>query len=254
MSPRRLALAVGLAALLALPAPALADRPGQRLPLEGRVVVLDPGHNGGNWTHPEQIAHEVWAGTLAKPCDTFGARTANDYREAEHNWDVALRVRTILRRQGARVVLTRRSNSGVGPCITERAAIGNRVSADAAVSIHADGAEDDDLRGFHVIVPQQVRGQSARMVTRSHDLGIAMRNALRDHGPTPVSNYQGEDGIVARSDLGGLNLSRVPKVFTEIGNMRSSHDAPIIESEAGRQQEAEAIALGLVRFLTGRRA
>ena len=60
-------------------------------------------------------------------------------------------------------------------------------------------------------------------------------------------------GIIARSDLGGLNLSTVPKVFTEIGNMASRHDARIIESPAGRQQEAEALAIGLVRFLTGRR-
>ena len=217
------------------------------------MVVLDPGHNGGNWTHPGAIAHEVWAGTHYKPCDTFGARTANDYREAAHNWDVALRLRELLRAQGARVVMTRSSNRGVGPCITERTAIGNRVRADAVLSIHADGAPDDDLRGFHVIVPARVSGQSARMVSRSNALGTAIRDALRDHGPTPVSNYQGTDGIVARADLGGLNLSTVPKVFTEIGNMASRHDAPIIESPAGRQQEAEALAIGLVRFLTGRR-
>lgn len=254
MSPRRLVPALVALALLAAPAAATGAAPGPRLPLEGRVVLLDPGHNGGNWDHPERIGHEVWVGTHFKPCDTFGTRTANDYREAEHNWDVALRLRTLLRAQGARVVLTRRSNAGVGPCITRRAAIGNRVRADAAVSIHADGADDDELRGFHVIVPRHVQGQTARMVSRSHALGVAIRNALRAHGPTPVSNYQGEAGIIARDDLGGLNLSTVPKVFTEIGNMRSRHDAPILESEAGRQQEAEALAIGLTRFLTGRRA
>lgn len=250
MSPRlRILAAVLLVALVAAPAAAArAERP-----LTGRVIVLDPGHNGGNWSHPSAIAKEVWAGTHYKPCDTFGARTVNDYREAAHNWDVALRLRDRLRTLGARVILTRVSNRGVGPCITERTAIGNRARADAVLSIHADGAEDDDLRGFHVIVPDPVPGQTARMVSRSHALGLAIRDALRDHGPTPVSNYQGTDGIVARSDLGGLNLSTVPKVFTEIGNMRSSHDAPIIESAAGRQQEAEALAIGLVRFLTGRR-
>ena len=245
----RLLAAVGLALLVAAPtAAARAERP-----LAGRVIAIDPGHNGGNWANGGAIAHEVWAGTHYKPCDTFGTRTASDYREAAHNWDVALRLRDLLRARGARVVLTRSSNAGVGPCITERAAVGNRARADAAISIHADGAEDDELRGFHVIVPTRVQGQSARMVSRSHTLGIAIRDALRDHGPTPVSNYQGTDGIVARSDLGGLNLSTVPKVFTEIGNMRSSLDAPILESPAGRQQEAEAIAIGLTRFLTGRR-
>jgi len=251
---RRLALPL-LVLLAAAPAAAAATPvAGAERPLAGRVVLLDPGHNGGNWTNPAAIAREVWAGTHYKPCDTFGARTANDYREAAHNWDVALRVRALLRADGARVILTRRSNTGTGPCITRRAAIGNRARAHAAVSIHADGADGHDLRGFHVIVPRRVAGQTARMVSRSRALGVAIRNALRDHGPTPVSNYQGERGIIARDDLGGLNLSTVPKVFTEIGNMRSRHDAQIIESPAGRQREAEAIALGLRRFLTGRRA
>ena len=221
--------------------------------LANRVVVLDPGHNGGNWTHTGQIGRQVWAGTLWKDCDTLGAQTRRGYREAEHNWDVALRVRDLLRAEGARVVLTRASNTGIGPCITRRTAISNRLRADAAVSIHADGLDSRSLRGFHVIAPQPT-GQSTRMLSQSRALAQAMRNALRDHGPTPVSNYQGTDGIIYRHDLGGLNLSTVPKVFTEIGNMHQADDAAIIESPKGRQQEAEAIALGITRFLTGRRA
>ncbi len=223
--------------------------------LDGRVVVLDPGHNGGNWTHPDDIAKQVWAGTLWKDCDTFGARTANDYREPEHNWDVAVRLRALLRAQGARVVLTRSSNEGVGPCIPRRVAIGNRARADAVVSIHADGVESSTLRGFHVIAPKSA-GQASRMLRRSRALAVAVRDALRTSGPTPVSNYQGTSsgGIVFRNDLGGLNLSKVPKVFTEIGNMRQADDAAILESAEGRQQEAAAIARGIARFLTGRRA
>ena len=48
--------------------------------------------------------------------------------------------------------MTRSDNSGWGPCINERAAIGNRADADAAISIHADGGPADG-RGFHVIYP-----------------------------------------------------------------------------------------------------
>ena len=50
---------------------------------------------------------------------------------------------------GARVVLTRTSDTGWGPCITERAAIANRAHADAAISIHADGGPATG-RGYHV--------------------------------------------------------------------------------------------------------
>jgi N-acetylmuramoyl-L-alanine amidase len=85
-------------------------------------------------------------------------------------------------------------------------------------------------------------------------LGIAIRDALRRGGPTGVAGYAGVNGIHRRSDLGGLNLSTVPKVFVEIGNMRADSDAAILVRAAARQQEAEAIAAGLARFLTGRRA
>ena len=234
--------------LLALLVPA----PAQAGTLSGYTVVVDPGHNGGNAAAPDTIGRQVWAGTHWKDCDSLGASTDDGYNESEHNFDVALRVQRILRRQGARVVLTRSSNTGVGPCITERTALGNRLRADAAVSIHADGHLNDAYHGFHVILPAD-EGQGARMLSASHRLGIAIRDALRAQGPTRTSNYIGTDGLIVRDDLGGLNLSRVPKVFTEIGNMHSSYDAPAISSPIGREQEALAIAAGIARFLTGRR-
>lgn len=249
MRLRLLALPVAVLALAAL-APAMAAAGT----LDGRVIVVDPGHNGRNWGNEDVIARDVWAGGLWKDCDTRGTSTASGYREADRNWDVALRLRTLLEAEGARVVMTRRSNDGIGPCITVRARIGNRSKADAAVSLHADGVESASATGFHVIVPAPVAGQAPRMRRDSLRLGVAIRDALREHGPTGVSNYQGEDGINPRADLGGLNLSTIPKVFVEIGNMRAPSDAAILRRSSARQAEAEAIAIGLTRYLTGRRA
>ena len=53
-----------------------------------------------------------------------------------------------------------------------------------------------------------------------------------------------------RSDLGGLNLSDVPKVFVETGNMRSRADARLLESPGFRERIARSIAAGLSRFLS----
>ncbi len=222
-------------------------------PLSGKTVVIDPGHNGGNSSHPEIVGKQVWAGTRWKNCDANGAVTPSGYSEAQHNWDVALLVQTMLTKQGARVILTRQSNAGVGPCITKRVAISNQARADAAISIHADGSLNTSNTGFHVIVPGPA-GQSRRMLRLSHDLGILMRDALRDQGPTAISNYIGENGLIERRDLGGLNLSTVPKVFIEIGNMRAPRDYRVLESAAGRQREAAAIVVGLTRFLLQRHA
>jgi N-acetylmuramoyl-L-alanine amidase len=65
----------------------------------------------------------------------------------------------------------------------------------------------------------------------------------------PPSTYVGEDGITVRGDLGGLNLSTVPKVFIETGNMRNATDAALLTDAAFRQRAAEAIAAGLGAFL-----
>jgi N-acetylmuramoyl-L-alanine amidase len=220
------------------------------LPLSGKTVAIDPGHNGGNHAHAAQIARLVDAGTLRKACDTAGTATAGGYTESAHNLDVALRLARILRARGARVVLTRTTDGGWGPCITRRAGIGNRARADAAISIHADGGPSAG-RGFHVILPARVPGLTDDVAAASRRLGVAVRDAFRAGTGSLPSTYAGRDGIDVRSDLGGLNLSDVPKVFVETGNMRNAADARLLESAAYRQREAAALARGLEAFLLG---
>ena len=234
-----------LAALSLLGSPA----PARGLPVEGATIAIDPGHNGRNWAHPAEINRLVDAGTLHKACDTTGTSTWSGYPEPAFTFDVALRLRAILHAAGARVVLTRTSNRGWGPCITERAAIGNRAHADAAISIHADGGPASG-RGFHVIYPPSIRGLTDDMAKPSRCLALAMRTAYRAGTGMPYATYLGGTGLSVRSDLGGLNLSDVPKVFVETGNMRNAMDARLLESPAFRQRMARALAGGLARFLS----
>ena len=65
----------------------------------------------------------------------------------------------------------------------------------------------------------------------------------------PVSNYLGTNGIMPRGDLGGLNLSTVPKVFIECGNMRNATDASMMRSPSFQQAAANAITAAIVQFL-----
>jgi N-acetylmuramoyl-L-alanine amidase len=218
-------------------------------PLRGTTIAIDPGHNGRNWAHPKEINRPVDAGTLRKACDTTGTATASGYAEPTFTFDVAVRLRRILRKAGAGVVLTRRSNAGWGPCITERAAIGNRAHADAAVSIHADGGPPSG-RGFHVIYPPSIRGLTDDIARPSRCLALAMRHAYRAGTGRPYATYLGANGLSARSDLGGLNLSDVPKVFVETGNMRNGADAKLLEMPRFRERIARSIANGLARFLS----
>src|SRR5206468_8505246 len=142
----------------------------------------------------------VNAGTLWKPCDTTGAESPSGYTEAAYNLDVASRLRAVLRAAGARVVLTRTSNAGWGPCITERAAIGNRAHADAAISIHADGGPSSG-RGFDVIYPASIAQLTDDIATPSHRLALDIRSAYKSGTPMPYATYIGSNGLDERSDL-----------------------------------------------------
>ncbi|WP_084609327.1 N-acetylmuramoyl-L-alanine amidase [Thermocrispum agreste] len=213
------------------------------------VVVLDPGHNGGNAAAPEEINRHVPAGRgRTKPCNTTGTATNDGYPEHAFTFDVAKRVRRLLRQQGIEVVMTRQSDDGVGPCVDRRADIGNRTRADAVVSIHADGAEGT-ARGFHIAYSSPPL--NAAQGKPSVRLARTLRDALRDAG-FPLSTYLGSDGLAPRDDLAGLNLSKRPVVLVECGNMRNPQEAATMKQAAGRQKYADAIADGVLRYLGAR--
>jgi N-acetylmuramoyl-L-alanine amidase len=218
--------------------------------LAGKVIVIDPGHNGGNGTHPSIINKLVDAGFgLRKPCNTTGTATNAGYSEAAYTFDVAKRLASVLRARGAKVVMTRTTNTGVGPCINERAAIGNRAHASVVVSIHADGNLAAGARGFHVIVANRMMGGAA-VQRASQRLADAVRGAFRAGTGMPYSTYTGGGTAEThRSDIGGLNLSIRTAVMIETGNMRSATDARLLTSAAFRQREAYALAAGIARYL-----
>lgn len=217
-------------------------------PLAGTTVVIDPGHNGGNADASEEISELVDAGHGRKACDTVGAETADGYSEHAFNWDVSKRLRDSLEDEGAEVVLTREDNEGVGPCITERAAIGNEAGADAAISVHADGGPSSG-RGFHIIRPGELDGYTDDIAEPSRRLALDVRSAFEEGTGQQRADYIAEDGLDARTDLGGLNLSDVPKVFLEAGNMSNSADAADLADPEWRQEAAESVAEGISRFL-----
>ena len=216
--------------------------------LRGKVVAVDPGHNGGNFAAASVIGKLIWNGRETESCDTTGAETDGGYTEAQFNWNVAVYLTAELRAEGATVALTRTSNTGVGPCVTERAAIGNEVHANAAISIHADGGPPGG-RGFAILEPV-ADGTNDAIIGPSVILGADLRSAFAGGTGEPFSSYDGTDGIQPRNDLAGINLSTVPKVFIECANMRNAADAALVTSPRWQATAARAIAAGLTAFLT----
>jgi N-acetylmuramoyl-L-alanine amidase len=216
------------------PSPSAVPRP---------VVVLDPGHNGGNATHTAEVTKLVDAGRgLRKPCNEVGAENNAGYAEHSFNWDVVVRLRGLLAAHGIDVRLTRPNDTGVGPCVDVRGRFGNGQEAAAVVSVHADGGPASGS-GFHVI---EETGASAA----TQRLALAVRAAMRAGSGMDYATYiAGGDGLDVRGDLGGLNLSTRPSVLVEAGNMHNRADSGLQTSAAGRQRIAVALERGILAYL-----
>jgi N-acetylmuramoyl-L-alanine amidase len=222
-------------------------------PLAGRTIVLDPGHQLGNRNFPREIARVVPAGGMSKPCNTTGTSTNGGLPEAT----MAISVSRVLKRRlealGARVVMTRYTNreDRWGPCVDVRGRAGNAISgsraADLKLSVHGDGNIGGGP-GFHVIAPTSRAGWTDDIAAPSLVLARRVRLALLAAG-LPVAAYTaGGDGLDLRADLGTLNLSDVPSVMVELGNMRSRADAARMTTLSGRTRYARALAAGIVSY------
>ena len=245
--------AAGLALAL-LPAASAAAGPDSagtgHAPLAGKIVGIDPGHNGLNYTSPAFLNRKVWNGREWEGCDTTGTQTAGGYTEARFTWNVATYLRADLVALGARVVMTRSGNHGLGPCVDQRARILDRAHANVSVDIHADYGPASG-RGFSILEPV-ADGPNNQVIKPSARFGQDIHAAMLRDTRLQVSDYYGRDGYVSRDDLAGLNLTTMPKILVECGNMHNAADAALLVRADVQRGIAAALAAAIVRFLAAR--
>jgi N-acetylmuramoyl-L-alanine amidase len=214
--------------------------------IAGMAVFLDPGHNG---VSDPSITRQVANGRGGtKNCNTAGTATNDGYPEHSFNWDVTLRIRDALDRLGVRTTMTRDSDTGVGPCVDQRAALANAAKPDAIVSIHADAGPPSG-HGFHVNYSSPPLNDI--QAGPALQLATTMRDALVAAG-LHEANYIGAQGLYGRADLAGLNLAQYPAILIELGNMKNADDAAQMDSVDGRKKYAAAVTEGIVSYLSAK--
>jgi N-acetylmuramoyl-L-alanine amidase len=212
---RLVCLAIPMLLLTAsLAAPAFAA------PLAGDVFVLDPGHGA---KYPDGSALNV------------GAVGPHGVQEQVVTLDVAEDLATLLRADGARVVLTRthahpyRIGTVKRLENRSRAALANRLHATAFVAIHADSSLSSADRGTSVFW----------LRPNSVPLANAMRASLATLG-------LGESQFRAR-DLAVTNEARVPAVLVELGFVSNPTQEALLASPAFQEREAHVLRDAIVK-------
>lgn len=219
-------------------------------PLVGKVIVVDPGHNGKYRTSFN--TKKVPAGNGKKKACNSSGTAGKGLSEHAYNWAQAKLLKKELEKLGAKVLLTRSNDSGLGPCVNKRAQVANDAKADLLISIHADGSYSKKARGFHIIVSTTMAGGS-KLEKKSKALALNARAALEERTKMPRSTYIGKGTALSpRKDIATLNLlKQTPGIMLEAGNMRHSKDLALMKSPAFRKQVAKALVQAAVESLDG---
>jgi len=222
----------------------------RQLGLSVARVVIDPGHGGYD---PGAMSDGI--------------------SEADLVLDVATQLERLLVQQaGVEVVLTRRANVFVP--LEERTAMANRAGADLFLSIHANASEDDRARGIETYflnfapnpaaeaVAARENAASARTMRQLPDIvkAIALNNKI-DESRDFASRVQGammerlKRGNKTVKDLGVKQApfmvligATMPSILAEISFLTNPQEAALLREMAYRQQIAEALFTGIMRY------
>lgn len=180
--------------------------------LQGKLIVLDPGHGGND------------PGTIGT---TYGLV------EQELNLKTAKYVRDYLVSRGARVEMTRTSNSE-RPSLASRAQLSSAVGADAFVSIHYNSALSASANGTMVC-----------FYSESKDLGLARAIEAPLKGGVGIRN----NGL-AFGNFKVIRENSVPSVLLEMGFLSNASDEGKISRDDYHRSAAKAIADGLQLYFS----
>ncbi|MFH1687315.1 MAG: N-acetylmuramoyl-L-alanine amidase [bacterium] len=190
----------------------LIARPPERVgKLEGKIIVIDPGHS-------------------ADP----GARGPTGLTEAQANLDIALALRDRLQKRGATVVMTRDDLSNVP--LYDRPAIAKQASADLFISIHNNALPDG-------VNPFENNGTSTYYYhPHSIDLAkavhprLAKATGLSDHG-------------LFYGNLAVVRPTQYPAILVECAFMMIPQQEARLKSDKFQDQIAKGIVRGIEDFL-----
>lgn len=190
-------------------------------PLQGRKIMIDPGHGGRD---PGAIGQ---AGT----------------QEKEVVLDVSLEMARQLRSWGAEVRLTRETDRQVaGPNAPKREDLQARVDmanswpAEIFVSMHANANNNREVKGTETYVARDSSAASRRLAASMH------KRLIDDLGQP--------DRRVLKADFFVIKNTTMPGALMEIAYLSHTDEEKKLADPTFRQQAATAMAEGIKDYFT----
>ena len=185
-----------------------------------------------------------------------------------------MRLEQLLTTRNFEVVLTRRTDSYVS--LEERTALANRSDADLFISIHANASTAASARGIETYFLNFASNPEAEAIAARENAGsaksmrhlpdivqaIAMNNKLDESRDFATMVQSALYDQLRRTNRTLKNLgvkqapfmvlvgAQMPSVLSEISFMSNSAEAALLKTDRYKQQIAEALMAGIVRYQT----
>jgi N-acetylmuramoyl-L-alanine amidase len=186
-------------------------------PVKEKIIVIDAGHGGFD----------------------PGAVSDSGTREDEINLKIANKLRRHLKDQGAKVVMTRKTDGALGKNKREdmkkRVEIIKNSNADIVISIHLNKFQQSKYYGaqtFYIAGSQEGRKLAQCIQTKLID--------ILDRGNTRQ--------IKAVSDLLILKAGQAPSVVVECGFLSNPQEERLLKTDEYQEQVAWAIYCGIMDY------
>ena len=204
-----------------------------------RIVAIDPGHQRrGNYTqYPNGPGSSNYRGKVAS--GTRGIYTG--VPEYVLVLDVAFFLRDELIRRGYEVFMVRECHD-VDISNAERARMATAANADVFIRIHADGSENQNLRGIMTISHTANNPYIPHLYTQSRALSDAILNEMV--AITGANNR----GVWETDTMTGSNWATMPVTIVEMGFMTNPEEDRLMQTSEYQMKLAEGIANGIDLF------